>query len=82
MPSYQLHISNDAEDLYTIKHMELTVAQWASTETAHCITKQENCLFHTDIYSGPDSSLCHKAYQKHNQAHLYFTTGPHKHCNK
>jgi hypothetical protein len=28
---------------------------------------------------GPDSSLCHKAYQKHNQANLYVNFGPHKH---
>jgi hypothetical protein len=27
-------------------------------------------FFHTDIHKGPDSSLCHKAYQKHNQATL------------
>jgi len=37
-------------------------------------------FFHTDIYSGPDSSLCQKVYQKHNQANLYVKRGPHKHC--
>ena len=52
--------------------------------------KQHNSLqnrkiafFHTDIYRGPDSSLCHKAYQKHKQLNLYVNCGPHKHhCNK
>ena len=44
MPSYHLHTSNGTEEIYTGKHVELTVAQWASTETAHCITKQENYL--------------------------------------
>jgi len=40
-------------------------------------------FFHTDIYSGPDSSLCHKAYQKHKQPNRYVNCGPHKHhCNK
>jgi hypothetical protein len=42
MPSYHLHTANDAEEIYTAKHVELTVAQGASIETAHCITKQEN----------------------------------------
>jgi len=48
--------------------------------------KQHNSLqnrkiafFHTDIYSGPDSFLCHKAYQKHKQLNLYVNCGPHKH---
>ena len=36
-------------------------------------------FFHTDIYREPDSSLCHKVYQKHNQANLYVKLGPHKH---
>jgi len=44
MPSYHLHTSNDAEQIYTVKHVELIVAQGASTETAHCIAKQENYL--------------------------------------
>jgi len=44
MPAYHLHTSNGAEEIYTGKHVELTVAQGASTETAHCITKQENYL--------------------------------------
>jgi len=44
MLSYQLHTSNDAEEIYTGKHVELTVAQMASTETAHFITKQEHYL--------------------------------------
>ena len=44
MPSYHLHTANDAEQIYTGKHVELIVAQGASTETAHCITKQENYL--------------------------------------
>jgi hypothetical protein len=44
MPSYNLHTSNDAEEIYTGKHMELIVAQGASTESAQFITKQENYL--------------------------------------
>ena len=43
MPSYHLYTAND-EQIYTGKHVELTVAQGASTETAHFITKQENYL--------------------------------------
>jgi hypothetical protein len=39
MPSYHLHTANDAEEIYTGKHVELIVAQGASTETAHFITK-------------------------------------------
>jgi len=41
MAPYQLHNANDAEEIYTGKHVELIVAQGASTETAHFITKQE-----------------------------------------
>jgi hypothetical protein len=71
MPSYHLHTSNDAEEIYRGKHLELIVAQGASTETAHFITKQKKIIFfHTDIYSRPDSSLFHKVYQKHNHANL------------
>jgi hypothetical protein len=44
MPSYHLHTANDAEQIYTRKHVELIVAQGASTERAHFITKQENYL--------------------------------------
>jgi len=44
MPSYQLYTANVAEDIYTGKHLELIVAQGASTETAHFITKQEKYL--------------------------------------
>jgi len=44
MPSYHLHTANVAEQIYTGKPVELTVAQGASTETAHFITKQENYL--------------------------------------
>jgi len=44
MPSYHLHTANDGEEIYTGKHVELIVAQGASTETAHFITKQENYL--------------------------------------
>jgi hypothetical protein len=44
MPSYHLHTSNDAKQIFTGQHVELTVAQGASTETAHCITIQENYL--------------------------------------
>ena len=35
MPSYQLHTANDAEEIYTGKHVELIVVWAASTETAH-----------------------------------------------
>jgi len=44
MPFYHLHTPNDAEDIYTGKHVELIVAQGASSETAHFITKQDNYL--------------------------------------
>jgi hypothetical protein len=44
MPSYHLHTFNDAEEIYTEKHLELIVAQGASTETAHFITKHKNYL--------------------------------------
>jgi hypothetical protein len=40
MPSYDLYISNDAEEIYTGKYVELIVAQDASTETANFITEQ------------------------------------------
>jgi hypothetical protein len=36
--------TSNAEQIYTGKHVELTVAEGASTQTAHCITKQENYL--------------------------------------
>ena len=44
MPPYYLRTSNYNEEKYTGKHVELTVAQDASTETAHFIKKQENNL--------------------------------------
>ena len=44
MPSYHLNTSNVAEEIYTGKHVELTVAEWASTETAHFIIIHENYL--------------------------------------
>ena len=44
MPSYDLHTSSDAEQMYTGKLVELILAQGASIETAHFITKLENYL--------------------------------------
>jgi len=44
MPSYHMYTGNVAEEIYTGKHVELILAQGASTETAHFITKQENYL--------------------------------------
>jgi hypothetical protein len=44
MSPYYLRTSNYAEEKYAKKHVELIVAQDASTETAHFITKQENNL--------------------------------------
>jgi len=41
MPSYHPHTPNDTEEIYTGKHVELIVAQGASTETAHFIIKQK-----------------------------------------
>jgi hypothetical protein len=41
MPSYHLHTSNDAEENYTGKYVELILSQSVSKETAHSITKQE-----------------------------------------
>jgi hypothetical protein len=43
MLSYHLFTANDAEEIYTGKHVVI-VAQGASTETAPFITKQENYL--------------------------------------
>jgi hypothetical protein len=59
--------------------VELIVAQDAPTETAHLITKQENNLPSQATYRWPDSSLCHEAYQKHNQENHYANFGSHKH---
>jgi hypothetical protein len=39
MPSYHLNTSNDAEEIYTGKPVDVIVAQGASTETANFITK-------------------------------------------
>jgi hypothetical protein len=47
MPSYHVHTANDAEEIYTGKHVELIVAQGASTKTVHSIITQENYLFLT-----------------------------------
>ena len=44
MPSYHMHTSNDDQEMYIGKQVELIVSQGASTETAHVITKQENYL--------------------------------------
>ena len=44
MPSYHLHTANGAEEIYRGKHVELIVAQGASTERAHFITNRENYL--------------------------------------
>jgi hypothetical protein len=44
MPSYHLHTSNYTEEKKTGKHVELIVAQDASTQTAHFSTKEENNL--------------------------------------
>jgi hypothetical protein len=72
MPSYHLHTANGAVEIYRGKHVEIIVAQGASTKTAHFITKQNKITFFlTDIYSRPDSSLFHKVHQKHNHANLY-----------
>jgi hypothetical protein len=78
MPSYHLHTANDAEESYTRKHVELIVAQGAQKQHTS-LQNRKITFFHTDIYSGSDSSLCHRAYQKHNQANLYVKLGPHKH---
>jgi hypothetical protein len=77
MPSYHLHISNDVEEIYTGKHVELIVAKKAEKQHTS-LQNRKITFFHTDIYRGPVSSLCHKAYQKHNQANLYVKLGPHK----
>jgi hypothetical protein len=42
MLSYYLHTSNDAEEIYTGKHVQLIVAQGESIETAHFIKKHDN----------------------------------------
>ena len=59
--------------------MELIVA-WGHPQKQHTSSQNRKItFFHTDIYRGPDSSLCHKVYQKHNQANLYVKLGPHTH---
>ena len=78
MPSYQLHTANDAEEIYTGKHVELIVAWWHPQKQHTSLQNRKINFFHTDIYSGPDSSLCHKVYQEHNQANLYVKLGPYK----
>ena len=69
MTSYHLHTPNDAEEIFTGKHV-----LWHKVHPQKQHTSLQNrkiTFFYTDIYSGPDSSLCHKAYQKHNHANLY-----------
>jgi uracil-DNA glycosylase len=44
MPSYHLHTSNDNAEKNTGKHLEQSLAQGASAETAHFVTIQENYL--------------------------------------
>ena len=79
MPSYHLRTSDGNEEKHTGKHVELISARGSSTETTHFITKRKITLIHTDICRGPDSSLCHKDYQKHDETNLYNNFGPHKH---
>jgi len=81
MPSFHLHTCNDAEQIHIGKLLELITAQGASKETAQYIKIQENYLLSQWHFRGPDSSLCHKAYQKHKHAKLYFNLGPHKNCS-
>jgi hypothetical protein len=70
------HTSTNVEENYRGKYMELVLAHCVSKDAGYFITIQEN-------YRGPDSSMCHKAYQKHNQANLYIKLGPHKYrCKK
>jgi len=46
----------------------------------HTSLQNRKIIFvHTGIYRWPDCSLCHKAYQKHDQANLYVNSGSHKH---
>jgi hypothetical protein len=61
------------------KHVELTVAQGEPHKQHTALQNRKINFFHTDIYSGPDSSLCHKVYRKHNQANLFVKPGPYKH---
>jgi hypothetical protein len=44
MPSYRLNTSNDNAEKYTEKHVEQSLAQGASAETAQPITILENYL--------------------------------------
>jgi hypothetical protein len=53
MPSYHLHTSNEDEEIYTRKQVELIIEQGESTETSHIITNKEIAYFHNDIYRDP-----------------------------
>jgi hypothetical protein len=52
MPSYQPHTSNEEQEIYTGKHVELIVAQGASSETAYVISKQEKLPSSTMTFTG------------------------------
>jgi hypothetical protein len=53
MPYYDLHISNEAEEIYTAQHVELIIEQGESTETQHITTNREITHFHNHIYMDP-----------------------------
>ena len=55
---------------YTQENMELIVAQGHPQKQHTALQNRKITFFHTDIYSGPDSSLCCKGYQKHDQENL------------
>jgi hypothetical protein len=79
MPSYHLYPANGAEEIYTGEQVELIVARGHPQKQHTSLQNRKTTFSPTDIYSGPNSSLCHRAYQKLNHANLYVKLGPHKH---
>jgi len=80
MPSHHLHTANDAEQIYTGKHVELIVAQGGihRNSTLHYKTGKLPSPHFTLTFTGALTAHC--ATRRTNQANLYVKLGPHKHC--
>jgi len=70
MPSYHLHTSDDDQEIYTGKQVELIVSEGGI---------HRNSTLHYKTGKLPSFALCHKVYQPHNQTNLYVNFGSHKH---
>jgi hypothetical protein len=90
MPSYHPYTPNDDEEIYCILYTanvaeEIYTGKYVLWHRVHpqkqhtSLQNRKITFFYTYIDRGPDSSLCHKAYQKHKQANLHIKLGPHKH---